>query len=46
LINGWRGLNILSNQEESTILNKNALLWLPVYSPKSRGGRLLFSHPM
>jgi hypothetical protein len=42
-MNGWRGLNMGSNQEESTILNKNALLWLLAYSPKSRGGRLLFS---
>jgi hypothetical protein len=38
-------LNVLSNQEESTILNKNALLWLLADSPKPRGGQLLFSHP-
>jgi hypothetical protein len=26
LFNEWRSLNILSNQKESTVLNKNALL--------------------
>jgi hypothetical protein len=45
-MNGRRSLNMLSNQEESPILNKNALLWLFAYSPKSRGGQLLFTHPI
>jgi hypothetical protein len=37
---------MLSNQEGTIILNKNALLWLLVYLPKSRGGQLLISHPI
>jgi hypothetical protein len=43
-MNGWRCLSMLSNQKKIPILNKNALLWLLAYSPKSRGGQLLFSH--
>jgi hypothetical protein len=46
LINGWRCLNMLSNWEESTIRNKNSLLWLLAYSPKSRGGQRPFCHPI
>jgi hypothetical protein len=42
-MNGWRGLNMLSNQEKSTVPNKNALLWLLAYSPKSRRVQLRFS---
>jgi uncharacterized membrane protein len=45
-MNGWRGLNLLPNQEESAILTKNTLLWLLAYSPKSRGDQLLFNHPV
>jgi hypothetical protein len=45
-MNGWRCLKILSNQEESNILNKKALLWLLAYSPKSRWGQRRFSHPI
>jgi hypothetical protein len=44
VFNEWRGLNMLSNQEENIIRNKNALLWLLAHLPKSRGGQLLFSH--
>jgi hypothetical protein len=36
---------MLSNHEESTILNKTGLLQLRAYSSKSRGGQLLFSQP-
>jgi hypothetical protein len=46
LMNEWRGLNMLSNQEESTILNKNASLWLLAYSSHSTGGHLRFVHPI
>jgi hypothetical protein len=45
-MNGWRGLYMLSNQEENAILNKTALLWVLPYSPKSRGCQLLFSYPI
>jgi hypothetical protein len=37
---------MLSNQEKSTILNKNAFLRLFAYSPKSRGDHLLLGHPV
>jgi hypothetical protein len=46
LMNGWKNSNMLSNQEESGILNKNALFWLLAHSPKSRRGQLLLSHPI
>jgi hypothetical protein len=45
-MNWWRGLNMLPNQEERTILNKNALLRLLAYSPKLRGAQPAFSHPI
>jgi hypothetical protein len=45
-MNGWRGLNMLSNHEESTIRNENALLWLLAYSPQSKGGQRLPNHPI
>jgi hypothetical protein len=44
LMNGWRGLNVLSNQEESAIPNKNVLLWWLAYPPKLRGVQLRFGH--
>jgi hypothetical protein len=46
LTNEWRGLNILLNQEEGTLLNKNALLRLLTYLPESRRVQLLLSHPI
>jgi hypothetical protein len=39
-------LNMLSNQEESTIPNTNDLLWLLASSPKSKEGQLLFGRLM
>jgi hypothetical protein len=45
LINGWRGLNTLSNRKENTILKRRFALIVCLFA-KIKRGQLLFIHPI